>query len=47
MLVGGIPETTPDGQSQVDNIDLGSAERIEVIRGAVSSLYGNASGGGV
>jgi len=45
MLVGGIPETTPDGQSQVDNIDLGSAERIEVIRGAVSSLYGNASGG--
>ncbi|MCH8292390.1 TonB-dependent receptor [Candidatus Poribacteria bacterium] len=45
LLVDGIPETTPDGQSQVDNIDLGSTERIEVIRGATSSLYGNASGG--
>ncbi|RMF90219.1 MAG: TonB-dependent receptor [Nitrospinota bacterium] len=45
ILVDGIPETLPDGQAQVDNIDLGSAERIEVIRGPTSSLYGNASGG--
>jgi iron complex outermembrane receptor protein len=35
----------PDGQSQVDSIDIGSAERIEVLRGPASSLYGNASGG--
>ncbi len=45
ILLDGIPETLPDGQGNLDSIDLGSAERIEVIRGPVSSLYGNASGG--
>ena len=45
VFVDDIPETLPDGQSQVDSIDIGSAERIEVLRGPASSLYGNASGG--
>ncbi|MFQ6006134.1 MAG: TonB-dependent receptor domain-containing protein, partial [Woeseia sp.] len=45
IVVDDIPETVPDGQAQVDSIDLGSAERIEVLRGPASSLYGNASGG--
>jgi iron complex outermembrane recepter protein len=45
IFVDGIPETLPDGQAQVDSIDIGSAERIEVLRGPASSLYGNASGG--
>ena len=45
VIVDGIPETLPDGQAQVDSIDLGSASRIEVLRGPASSLYGNASGG--
>ncbi len=45
VIVDGIPETLPDGQAQVDSIDLGSARRIEVLRGPASSLYGNASGG--
>lgn len=45
VYVDGIPETLPDGQSGVDSIDLGSAQRIEVLRGPSSSLYGNASGG--
>jgi len=40
-----IPLTLPDGQGSVDAIDLGSAERIEVIRGPFSSVYGSASGG--
>jgi iron complex outermembrane receptor protein len=45
IYVDGIPETLPDGQGQVDSIDLGSVERITVLRGSASSLYGNASGG--
>ncbi len=45
IIVDSIPETVPDGQAQVDSIDLGSAESIEILRGPASSLYGNASGG--
>ena len=45
ILVDGIPETLPDGTGQVDSIDLGATQNIEVIRGPSSSLYGNASGG--
>ena len=45
ILVDGIPETLPDGTGQIDSIDLGATQRIEVIRGPSSSLYGNASGG--
>jgi iron complex outermembrane receptor protein len=45
IYVDGIPATQPDGQGQVSNIDLGSAGRIEVLRGPFSSLYGNSAGG--
>jgi iron complex outermembrane receptor protein len=41
----GIPATAPDGQGQVSHFDLSSADRIEVLRGPFSSLYGNSSGG--
>ena len=34
-----------DGQGQISHIDLVSAERIEVMRGPFSSLYGNSAGG--
>jgi iron complex outermembrane receptor protein len=45
LVVDGIPATTPDGQGEVDGLDLGSAERIEVLRGPAAALYGSASGG--
>lgn len=45
ILVDDIPETLADGQTQVDSIDLGSVQQIEVLRGSSSSLYGNAAGG--
>ena len=45
IYVDGIPATLPDGQGQLSHIDLGSAERIEVLRGPFSALYGNSSGG--
>ncbi|MBI4513081.1 MAG: TonB-dependent receptor [Gemmatimonadetes bacterium] len=45
LLLDGIPLTLPDGQSQLNNIDLASVGRVEVIRGPASSLYGNAAGG--
>ena len=45
LIVDGIPETTPDGQGQIDNLPLSLIDNIEVIRGPSSSIYGNASGG--
>jgi len=45
LYADGIPATMPDGQGQVSHFDLGSAARLEVMRGPFSSLYGNSSGG--
>lgn len=45
LLVDGLPETTADGQGQVDNIDPGALQRMEILRGPAAALYGNASGG--
>lgn len=45
LIVDGLPETLPDGQSQVDTLDLGAIESIEVLRRPAAALYGNASGG--
>ena len=45
LIVDGIPETTPDGQSQLDNLPLGLISNIEVLRGPNANLYGNSSGG--
>ena len=45
ILLDGVPQTLPDGQSQLTNVEFANIERAEVLRGASSSLYGNASGG--
>jgi len=45
LYLDGIPATQPDGQGQVSHFNLGSAERVEVLRGPFSSMYGNSSGG--
>ena len=45
VFADGIPVTLPDGQSGTDDLDIGSTESIEVIRGPSASLYGTASGG--
>lgn len=45
LYVDGIPATLPDGQGQISNVELSAIDRIEVLRGPFSALYGNSSGG--
>ena len=45
IILDGIPLTTPDGQSQVDNIPFQLIKNIEVMKSLSSTRYGNASGG--
>lgn len=45
LIADGIPATMPDGQGQAATFDLDMAERIEVLRGPFSTLYGNHAGG--
>lgn len=45
ILLDGVPQTLPDGQSQLSNVELGALDRVEVLRGSASSRYGNATGG--
>ncbi|MGE5161583.1 MAG: TonB-dependent receptor family protein [Betaproteobacteria bacterium] len=45
LYLDGIPASQPDGQGQVSNFPLDAVDRIEVLRGPFSALYGNSSGG--
>src|SRR5688500_12884259 len=45
VLLDGIPMTTADGQTTLNNVDVATLARVEVVRGPASSLHGNASGG--
>lgn len=45
VTVDGIPATLPDGNTNLNHVDLSVLSRAEVIRGPASSLYGNAAGG--
>lgn len=45
VFLDGIPLTLPDGQTQLDTLDLAHVGRIDLLRGAAGSIYGNAAGG--
>ncbi|MCR6701710.1 MAG: TonB-dependent receptor [Dokdonella sp.] len=45
LFADGIPASMPDGQGQVSHFNLDSADRVEVLRGPFSALYGNSAGG--
>ncbi len=45
LYADGIPASGPDGQGQVSHFDIAGAQRVEVLRGPFSVLYGNSSGG--
>ena len=45
LIIDGIPQTLPDGQGQSSQFALTSADRIEVLKGPIAMLYGNAAGG--
>lgn len=45
LYLDGIPATQPDGQGQMAHFNLATADRVEVLRGPFSTLYGNSSGG--
>lgn len=45
VLLDGFPETEPDGRTAFDQIDLATAEALEVVRSNASALWGNAAGG--
>ncbi len=47
LTVDDIPVTTPDGTAQVDDLDMGSMGRIEVVRGPSGALYGTSAGGAI
>lgn len=45
LYADGIPATMPDGQGQLSHFAVAAGDRIEVMRGPFSALYGNSSGG--
>lgn len=45
LVLDGVPLTMPDGQAQLNNLDLADIARVEILRGPSAALYGNASGG--
>lgn len=45
VLLDDIPLTMPDGQTELDALDLALVENVEVLRGPASAIYGNGAGG--
>ncbi len=47
ILLDGVPITDPDGMSRLDFVDSQLVERIDVVKGPNSTLYGANAAGGV
>jgi len=47
LHVDNIPYTLPDGQTQVDDIELNGIDQLHVTRGAATVQYGNGAGGAI
>jgi len=45
LYADGVPASMPDGQGQLSHFSTLGADRIQVMRGPFSALYGNSSGG--
>ncbi len=45
ILLDGIPESEPDGQTRLEALDFTAISKIEVVKGNMTSLYTNAPGG--
>ncbi|RUO30957.1 hypothetical protein CWE12_06885 [Aliidiomarina sedimenti] len=45
MRLDGIPLSMPDGQAQTSSIFVDEPAHVEVLRGPIASVYGNAAGG--
>lgn len=45
LIYDGLPESTPDGQGDVDNIDPSVLGSAQIYKGPANGIYSNASGG--
>lgn len=45
IMLDGIPESEPDGQTRIEVLDFTSIGKIELVKGNSSSLYTNSPGG--
>src|SRR5690606_39330663 len=45
LYADGIPASMPDGQGQLSHYSVLGADRLQIMRGPFSALYGNSSGG--
>ena len=47
VFLNGVPESTPDGQAQLDAIDLAFLSTIEIFKNPTPGVFGNASGAAI